>query len=238
MKFFFWITLLLLASPSFAKLNIEWIGGEVYDFGLIKESKGIQTGEFKLVNRGRKSLTITDIKMACGCTKVDYTHGKIQKGDTAFIKVLFDPDERPGSFDKGIYVTLNKEKIPINLRIKGTVMASPATLKLFYPIGFGNLRFDTDTIDFGEMKRGLRRREFLDIYNSGLKSCRPEFSSRSNALRFELSPEEIKPGEGATLTVYLESSQLMWLGEKTVPIKVKWGKNQEEELQVKVKLVP
>ncbi|MCH5231385.1 MAG: DUF1573 domain-containing protein [Muribaculaceae bacterium] len=208
-----------------------------YDFGLVMETDGPVAGEFKLINKGRKKFEIDRVKPSCGCSSVDFTHGKISKGDTATIKVTFDPSERPGKFNKGIYVFFSGEEKPIILRIKGTVMASGETLKLFFPLDAGELHFDTSTVDFGEMKRGLNRKEAVDIYNSSLKPISPVFSSDSNAFRFEMSQETIMPGEQATLTIYLTSSQLMWLGEKSLTIKGRWDGNQME-LPVKVKLVP
>lgn len=226
----------LLPIVAEAKLNVEWLG-QVYDFGVINETDGIQTGEFRLVNKGRKGVRITEVKPACGCTSVEYSRDKFLKGDTAVIKVRFDPTERPGKLDKGIKVYLNDEEEPSNLRIKGVVKASGETLKLFYPEEAGDLHFDTGELNFGEIKRGTRRREFLEIYNSGEEVIYPEFSSDTDALSWEINPGCVYPGESSTLTLYLESRKLMWLGEKEVTLRAKW-EGTEVEIPVKVKLLP
>ncbi|MCH5238638.1 MAG: DUF1573 domain-containing protein [Muribaculaceae bacterium] len=233
---FFFLLLFLSVLPLEAKTKVEWLNTE-YDFGLIQESNGPVEGLFRFVNKGGKPVYIREVKPSCGCTSVNFTQGQIKKGDVGEIRVTFDAENRPGKFDKGIHVFLKDEAMPINLRIEGTVIASPETLQLFYPIERGNLHFDTDTIKFGEMKRGLRRKEYIDIYNSGTEPLTPHFSSASNALRMELEPTTIPPGEGGLLTIYLDSSQVMGLGERTLSLKGEWD-NEVVEITAKVKLVP
>ncbi|MCH5226483.1 MAG: DUF1573 domain-containing protein [Muribaculaceae bacterium] len=233
------IFLLTLVSmvPLEAADNIEWLE-KCIDFGVIKETDGVKYGEFRLVNHGRKKLEISQVKATCGCTELEYSQGKIGKGDTAVIKVAFDPFERPGKFDKGIYVFINDEKIPVNLRIKGVVLASPETLMLFFPYGEGDLRSDTDTVAFGEVTKGVRTREFIDIYNSGNKEITPKISSKDEALSWSIEPESIGPGETATATIYLDSSRVMWLGRKTFKLYLSEEENKELEVPVTAILIP
>lgn len=223
-----------------ARLNVEW-PDTVKNLGLIEESAGAKTTEFYLVNKSRKKVRIREIQASCGCTEVTFDKRQLSKGDTAVIKVQYDPQERPSKFDKGIYVYLNEESLPEVLKIKGTVMASEETLQLFYPIGKGSLRFETDTIDFSEVKRGLKRREFLDIYNAGKVPVTPEIKSENNALTFDISPATLEPGETATITMYLDSSRLMWLGHKSLWFDVIWKdrrKEHREKINVEVTLLP
>lgn len=224
--------LIFSVAVAFGKVNVSWLNTD-YDFGLIKESEGIKTGEFRFVNKGRKAVKINDVMASCGCTAVEFPKENIKKGEMGIIKVKYDPTERPGRFDKGIYVYLKGEEVPVSLRIEGTVMASDETLQLFYPEGTGALRFDTGSVDFSEMKRGLRRREFVDFYNSGTKPITPVFHSDTNALRMEVEPATINPGETGTMKIYLDSSKLMWLGEKELNIE-----GDGINLKVRVKLTP
>lgn len=223
--------------PAIAKTNYTWVNTE-YDFGLIKESDGLQTGTFQLINKGGKPIKITEVRPSCGCTSVDFPLEKINKGDTAVITVSFDPEDRPGKFDKGIYVTLDKEDLPVNLRIKGTVLASQETLSLFFPAGTGELRADNATLDFGEIPRGVRRREFIDIYNSATESLTPEISSASNAISFSLQPTHIQPGEQATITVYIDTSKIPFTGLRQFPVLIKWGDRQVLEISAKALILP
>lgn len=231
---YFWF--LNMPCTLHAATKAEWIADTI-NFGLIPEDGGVKEGKFYLVNKGRKKLEIREVKASCGCTEIEYTKGKISKGDTAVVKVFFDPEDRPGKFDKGIYVFLGKEKIPVNLRIKGTVMAGEETLQFFYPYGNSDLRMEKDTLDFGKIKRGNKRRDFIDLYNKGSKAIKLEGLPSTDALRVEMTPEELHPGESGTMTVYIDTTRLSWIGDKRGTVKIKWGEGKEEELQVKANVV-
>ena len=213
------LTIIFVLSFSFLQAvsqtdGISWLSSPSYDFGIIKEEGGDQIAEFKFVNNSGKKIEIYDVKVSCGCTTVNYPKGKIAKGDTATIQVSYDPFERPGKFQKDISIYLSHKKRPETLEITGTVLASPETLALFYPNSFGNLNFDTLNPDFGEIRKGRKRREFVDIYKSGTTLIIPSFFSKDQAITWVLEPPEIKPGETSTLTIYLDTSQILFTGEK------------------------
>lgn len=236
LRILFFVVLNVICIEVNAKEGIEWLGKE-YNFGLIREEDGIREGDFMFVNLGNKPVEISEIRVACGCTGTEYDKKTIEKGDTARIKVFFDPIERPGEFDKGIYVYLKDESLPETVRIKGTVIASDETLQLFYPYKVQNIHFDTINIDYGDVKKGTRRRDFVDIYNSGMGKVTPTFSSDSDALTWIFEPSDIKPGESSTLTVYLDSSKVTWTGKKSFKILCKWDSG-EQEIVVEAIVIP
>ena len=220
-----------------AENNIKWINKN-YDFGYIREEDGVSKGTFRFINKGKKPIEIKDVKVSCGCTETFFTKGLILKGDTAQINVSYDPEERPGKFKKGIYVFFKDENMPVHLGIEGVVIASPETLELFYPYCYENLCFDTMVADFGEMPQGLRRREFIDIYNSGSSPIKPIFQSDSDLIRVDFQPEEIRPGDKATLTIYLDSSAVMWTGNREYKIDINIDNRKIGEITAKATILP
>lgn len=236
MKRIYLLMVLMVPLLAASKPHIEW-RDTVFDFGLMSENDGPRTAEFQLTNLGSRKVLIKDVTPSCGCTKVVFPKEKIGKGATAKIKVTFDPQERPGKFDKAVYVYLNEEQKPVVLSVKGTVMASAETLQLFYPFSLGNLRLDTASVDFGELKRGVRRREFIEIYNSGSQPITPSITTSSDAVSWEITPSELKPGEKATITLFLESRKVMWLGNKELSVNLISGENKLE-IPVRVFLTP
>lgn len=237
LRFLLLVIILISSLPFFGKDNIEWLNTE-YDFGVFSEEDGVRSGEFRFVNKGKKSVTINEVKVSCGCTETLFTKKKIAQGDTAVIKVEYDPAERPGYFDKGVYVYLNDDFAPKRLKIKGTVIASPETLELYYPKQVGNLFFDTLSVNFNEVERGVRKREYIDIYNGGFEIISPIFSTDNEAATLQLHPETIFPGQQSTLTINLDSAKFNWDGDKSFKISGTWGKGETVEIEVKAVVLP
>lgn len=222
---------------SFAKADVEWLNTSI-DFGRVFESDGLCKGEFKFVNKGKSPVEIRDVKVSCGCTTTLFTIGKILKGDTAIVNVNFDPQERPGKFNKNIYVYLNDDKLPERLEIKGNVIASEETLQLFYPFSANNIYFDSLTADFGDVVKGVRKREFIDIYNGGLHEVKLEVIPDSDALSLSLGQQVLLPGEKTELTIILNSSELIWLGKKELKIQVLIEGEKIAEIMVIATILP
>ena len=93
-----------------------------YDFGTIVEGEKID-GVFKVTNKGKTDLIITNVKPSCGCTTPDWTKGAIAPGASGEIKFNFNSAGRVGKQNKSITVKTNAEKVTEVIRIKGTVTA-------------------------------------------------------------------------------------------------------------------
>lgn len=94
---------------------------EVFDFGNIKESEGSVTHTFVVKNEGASPLLITKVMPTCGCTLSDWTKEPIAKGGKGEIKIMFDPNGRPGPFSKTVNVFSNGKRGALVLIIKGNV---------------------------------------------------------------------------------------------------------------------
>ncbi|MDR2009662.1 MAG: DUF1573 domain-containing protein [Bacteroidales bacterium] len=93
----------------------------VHDFGTFNEDAGVQSYTFDFVNTGNEPLYITNVKPSCGCTGVDYSKEPIQPGGKGFVTAGYNPDKRPGKFNKSINVTTNEFQPTSVLRIMGEV---------------------------------------------------------------------------------------------------------------------
>jgi hypothetical protein len=81
-----------------------------------------KTIEFSFKNTGNKSVLITNVKPACGCTAADYTKEAVAPGKMGYVKATYNA-AAAGAFTKTITVTTNAEETPKVLTFKGTVIA-------------------------------------------------------------------------------------------------------------------
>lgn len=226
--------LALFCAVCLASLQITALGQEngkpsikfaetTFDFGTIKEDGGPVTHEFVFENTGDGNLVIHSARAECGCTKPKYPEEPIAPGKSAVIKVTYNPAGRPGGFTKVVTVRCNGNPSKVNLKIRGTVTPSAKTLSMRYPVGKGNLRFETDKIVIGNLTLGQRRQSFVGLYNNGNQNLVPVFSSDSKALEVSVSPDTIAPGQTGLLSLYFNSKLLGKIGNHNLTVSGKWG---------------
>ncbi len=85
---------------------------EIFDFGEVKEDGGTVTHTFTFTNKGEQPLIVHNVRASCGCTSPDWTRQPIQPGKRGFVKVTFDPRNRPGNFNKSAIVSTNGTELP------------------------------------------------------------------------------------------------------------------------------
>lgn len=93
-----------------------------HDFGNINEADGKVSYTFEVSNTGKSVLTITNVQGSCGCTVSDWSKSPIEPDKKGFIKVTYNPENRPGVFNKTITVSNNSDENPVLLSIKGNVV--------------------------------------------------------------------------------------------------------------------
>jgi hypothetical protein len=138
---------------------------EVHDFGKIKEEDGAVSFTFKLMNDGDSPLVIQSVRPSCGCTTPDWSREPIMPGKTGFIKAVFNPQNRPGAFNKSLTVTTNTEPAITRLYIKGIVEPKPRTIADDYPTVLGGLRVKYRSFNFGKITTEKPITKSFDVYN-------------------------------------------------------------------------
>jgi hypothetical protein len=117
---------IFLASSAFAAAQNTYISCDksVHNFGIVAEDGGNVTHQFLLINKGKESFKISGVSTSCGCTTSEYSKEDIAVGDTARVKVNFNPKNRPGTFMKLVRVYTNNSNNPYMLSIRGVVKKS------------------------------------------------------------------------------------------------------------------
>jgi hypothetical protein len=118
MKLFFAIIIAITtAFPVKGEAVFSFIGKTTYKFPDTKEGV-LLTHTYKFKNIGNEPLIISNYKVACSCTKVDFPKAPVMPNQTAEIKVSFDTNGKYGYQDRVIYIYSNAKKNPVKLRFK------------------------------------------------------------------------------------------------------------------------
>ena len=107
------------APAATAEMAIFETASLTHDFGKIKQGVPA-TYEFKITNKGKVPMVITNVVPSCGCTTPEWTRDPIAPGGQGTIKATFNAAS-PGPFNKSITVTSNIENGFVQLMIKGEV---------------------------------------------------------------------------------------------------------------------
>ncbi|MHB1105421.1 MAG: DUF1573 domain-containing protein [Lutibacter sp.] len=91
-----------------------------YDFGTVNEGEVVE-GTFKISNKGKTDLIITNASASCGCTVPEWPKDPIKPGDSGELKFSFDSKGRTGKQSKTITLQTNTADVTETLRIGGTV---------------------------------------------------------------------------------------------------------------------
>jgi hypothetical protein len=98
--------------------SVEWIpqtgamrlSEEVHDFGRIRSRDGIVYHTFSVSNAGDSLLVIDSLAASCGCTQPELDRFEILPGESAILKVGFDPFGKKGKEMKQVIIYIRGEE--------------------------------------------------------------------------------------------------------------------------------
>ena len=189
---FFIMISLVNAQQKGANISFD---KEVHDFGTIKEDEGKVEHKFTFTNTGNAPLIINNVRSSCGCTAPTWTQKPIMPGKTGFVSAVFDPSNRPGSFNKSVFVETNANQGRTVLRITGEVTPREKTVEDYYPKELGDLRLETNHLAFIKVYNEQVKKETLNIYNGSDSELKIGFSELPKYIDLKVVPEVLKPGE-------------------------------------------
>lgn len=202
---------LIAFATAFLLGGAAWLHAEVklidpdYDFGIVRELSGIQSGKAHIVNYGPDTIQITGVRPSCGCTGADYADGPVAPGDTAVINFTYDPFRRPGSISKTVKVYAEPGGQRFVIRLGGRVVGTPQTLSRNYPVECGPLRLSESTIELRNVKPSTGRHAFIRMVNQSMDTITPVWDFDNPALSIAMSPERLAPGEIGSMGIYLNT---------------------------------
>lgn len=203
-----------------------------HDFGAFDEDTGMVYCEFRLVNDGTEPLAITNARANCGCTRPEYSTEPVAPGDTAVLKVGYDPKGRPGRFSKRIYVDCSGEPARSVLTIHGTVIGASNTLRSRYPIEAGPVKLRTRAIAYGRVLKGETMGQYIDAYNASADTIYPRVEKAPKYINVIVQPAAVPPGEQFILSTILHSNQTPSWGLTTDSLMLFPDRNATEGLKI------
>lgn len=175
-------------------------------FGSIFEAEGPKTVRMHVKNTTQEPTAILKVRPTCGCTAADFMKEEIAPGDSAWIDLTYDPERRPGRFEKGVKIYPVEGEM-IRVPISGVVFSSPETISAMFPVESSLLHLSENTLmtlsPLAEEKRTL----WLDVYNSGPKPVWIRLESDSDALTAQPFPSPVPPGEKGMVGIYIDPAK-------------------------------
>ena len=216
--------LTLTNETSIAQNNNSDIKFEkkLHNFGRIKEEGGRVLYKFKFNNIGKKPIIITRVESSCGCTTPDWTRSPVLPGKEGFVGAEFDPNERPGVFNKHVKVYTNVTKEPIKLVIKGDVIHKEKSIADIYRYQVGALRMKSRYLAFARMYNTEKKTLTVPIINDSDKPIKVKFmlSRLPKHITAIVKPATLNPKQkGEFVITYDATKQEDW-GHTTNRLKI------------------
>ena len=137
------------------------------DFGTIAEAGGKQSRSFTARNVAEMEIVIEQIVSTCDCTVVEYDARAIAPDESFSFEVVYDPWNRPGRFERTLFVIVADEQEPIELEIKGRVEPRERSVEEIYPYDMGGgLRLESTFASFSYVEHGKEYQAELAYTNT------------------------------------------------------------------------
>ncbi|MBD5232965.1 MAG: DUF1573 domain-containing protein [Bacteroidales bacterium] len=97
----------------------------VYEFGTVKANGPAVTHIYRMKVTGKQPVSIIQAVPSCGCTTPEYPRRPLKPGETADIKVVYDPKGQKGEQDKEVRLRVKNadgKAENISLRLTGMVV--------------------------------------------------------------------------------------------------------------------
>lgn len=206
--------MLLMAVTAMGQDPVMTFTKTEHDFGKINEADGRVTTVFEFKNEGMSPLVLSNVRASCGCTTPKWTREPIEPGQTGQITVTYNPNGRPGRFQKTITVTSNAQEATKRLYIKGEVIPKPVKPVDNYPVKMGELSIKKNSLNFGSVKKGDKKTLEIEYANETDHAIKVDYLMRDQDSYFaaQLTLAELQPKQTGKLIVALLSEECSLYG--------------------------
>ena len=212
---------------------------EVVNVGQVLFKQPVKA-EFKLKNKGFRTLHIQDVKTSCGCITASFPE-TVAVGKDFTVSAVYDA-QTLGHFYKQVAIYSNASKEPLVLTMQGVVVSEIKDFVGTYDFTLGDLKVDVNDIEFDDVNRGDRPSKKIHIFNNSNQVAQPVFMHLPSYLTAEMSPSRIAPHHLGTAVLYLDSRKLRDFGLTQTNIYLGFAPgdkvSEQKQLQVSTILLP
>lgn len=205
---------LLISLAAMGQTPVITFDKTTHDFGKINEADGRVTTTFTFKNEGMSPLVLSNVRASCGCTTPKWPREPIEPGQVGEITVTYNPNGRPGRFQKTVTVTSNAAEPSTRLYIKGEVIPKPAKPVNQYPIAMGELSLKRKTLNFGTVIQGSNKMLEIEYANQTEQPITVEILLREEDSYFKpnVTLKTVEPQQTGKLQFALQSDESPLLG--------------------------
>ena len=178
-KIFATLCMALCAAAMMGQQPVITFETTEHDFGKINEADGRVSFIFSFKNEGMTPLVLSNVRASCGCTTPTWTKEPVEPGQTGSITVTYNPNGRPGRFQKTITITSNATEPSKKIYIKGEVIPKPAKPVNQYAVKMGALSLKSKSVDLGVIKKGEFKQAEIEYANLTQEEHRIELATNS-----------------------------------------------------------
>lgn len=179
-----------------------------YDFGQINEQDGKVTHVFEFTNTGSSPLLIQRVQASCGCTTPDWTKTPIEPGKKGTVTATYNPQGRPGSFNKQITVYSNASNENEVLYIKGTVNSQQQAASNELPLQMGGvLKYATKVVQMNNVTKGKSQTRSVAIKNTSNANLKVDVANLPSYVTAVVTPATIAAGQDGKIDFTLNSAK-------------------------------
>lgn len=175
-----------------------------HDYGTINEDSDLRICVFKFINHQKSPIAISHVQSSCGCAVPQYTKKVVPAGESGEIRIAYNPQGRPGRFNRSIIVSFSGQKEKIHLYVKGTVTPGAERKHKAYPYVIGDLQLRTNSLKLKPMQVAQQRS--IMVINSGNAPLRTVFNSANPSVSANMIPAILQPNQkGEIKIIYKEA---------------------------------
>jgi hypothetical protein len=178
-----------------------------HNFGKVKEEGGLLRHDFLFTNTGGAPLLVTDVRASGGVIVRGWTKSPVMPGESGRVSLEYDPEHKPGKFNRRIILSSNGIPPATDLRLLGEVEPREKTPDELFPGEIGKLRLKSNHMLMGRIARGSEKTDSMQVINLSGEELAISFSHIPVHISARAVPPLLKHGETGFLIVTYDSNQ-------------------------------